>query len=94
MVKLQQCNSPLYRRRFPKIDKYIYQCSNEKELCNFKTLELKYKIPIKLCPCCDGYIILKSETSNNKLLLGCTNYSMDNTGCNYTEFIDKTNNLT
>ena len=65
---------------FPLIKMHgLYVCSNEKELCNFKTNNLKYMKNIIKCPRCNGYLIVKKGQPD---FIGCTNYIK---GCDYKE---------
>ncbi|MEG2322013.1 MAG: UvrD-helicase domain-containing protein [Bacilli bacterium] len=75
------CHLPLIRKYGSFKIRNLYVCSNEKELCSFKTNDLKYKLNIRKCPKCDGYLIVKHGKT---AFLGCTNY---NKGCKYTEKI-------
>lgn len=80
------CHFPLIRRKSPVIPVYpLYVCSNEKELCHFKTNHLRYKREITRCPRCrDGYLIVKKRKDNGGYFIGCTNYKK---GCEYTEYL-------
>ena len=88
-MKLSKKSIVCPKCKYPLIRKYnsfkianLYVCSNEKELCDFKTNNLKYLINIKKCPKCDGMLIVKHKKNANSHFLGCTNYDK---GCNYTE---------
>ena len=88
-LKLSKKSIVCPKCKYPLIRKYnsfkianLYVCSNEKELCDFKTNNLKYLINIKKCPKCDGMLIVKHKKNANSHFLGCTNYDK---GCNYTE---------
>lgn len=77
-----KCGMPL-KRSFSPIIFPLYTCTNQKEICNFKTNDLWLRIPITLCPSCKkGYMIVKEN--NNQKFLGCTNYPK---GCHYTKSI-------
>lgn len=57
----------------------LYECSNEKELCNFKTNNLTVKKNIENCPKCKkGYLIVKQNRVDKSYFLGCTNYNKHN----------------
>lgn len=86
-LKCPICHGILRREYFKDLNQYIYRCSTDKEICDFKTTELVHKINLKKCPNCDGYLLFKTIASNNKLMLGCSNYN-ENDGCHYVEFID------
>ena len=79
-----KCGYPLIRKYNSFKINNLYVCSNDKELCNFKTNNLKYKKEIKKCPKCDGELIVKHSNKKNYDFIGCTNYHK---GCNYTENI-------
>mgnify|MGYP003291820955 CR=1 FL=1 len=93
-LKLGSNNNVCPICKFPLVRKYnsfkisnLYVCSNEKELCNFKTNNLTYKKNIVKCPKCKkGDLIVKYSKSKNSHFLGCTNYK---DGCEYTETIYK-----
>ena len=77
-----KCGYPLIRKYNNFKISNLYVCSNDKELCNFKTNNLKYKKEIKKCPKCDGFLIVKHSNKKNYDFIGCTNYHK---GCNYIE---------
>ncbi len=79
-----KCGYPLVKKYSGFKINNLYVCTNDKELCNFKTNNLKYKKEIKKCPKCDGYLIVKHSRKKNYDFIGCTNYEK---GCNYTENI-------
>ena len=79
-----KCGYPLIRKYNSFKIHNLYICSNEKELCDFKTNNLKYKKNITKCPKCDGELIVKHSRKKNYDFIGCTNYDK---GCNYTENI-------
>ena len=79
-----KCGYPLIRKYNSFKINNLYICSNEKELCDFKTNNLKYKKNITKCPKCHGDLIVKHSRKKNYDFIGCTNY---NKGCNYTENI-------
>lgn len=79
-----KCGYPLIRKYNSFKINNLYVCSNEKELCDFKTNNLKYKKNITKCPKCNGDLIVKHSRKKNYDFIGCTNY---NKGCNYTENI-------
>jgi len=78
------CKFPLNKKYDLKISN-LYVCSNEKELCTFKTNNLLYKKNIINCPKCKiGQLIVKNGKKHD--FLGCTNYK---NGCTYVEKIYK-----
>ena len=60
----------------------LWICSNEPEMCDFLTNDLKGNgMSILKCDQCkDGYMIVKR--GKNLPFLGCTNYTTDGKGCN------------
>ena len=60
----------------------VVDCSNEPEICDFMTNNLKGgDLPILKCDCCkDGYLIVKEGWGEP--FLGCTNFRADRSGCN------------
>lgn len=93
------CGYPLQKRlsnfKFMEATKKLWICSNDPEVCGFLTNNLngnKYKFSISKCPdCVDGYLIVKpiknkEMTSRGDMMLGCTNYKNDGTGCNFAMF--------
>lgn len=79
-----KCGYPLIRKYNSFKIHNLYVCSNEKELCDFKTNNLKYKKNITKCPKCSGELIVKHSRTKNYDFIGCINYDK---GCNYTENI-------
>lgn len=78
------CHFPLLKKPFNNLNiPFLYVCSNEKEICGFKTNSLIAKKNIIHCDKCkDGYLIVKQNRKNKSFFLGCTNYKEDKTGCN------------
>jgi DNA helicase-4 len=76
------CGYPLQLRYKKTYGLKLWICSNEPEICDFMTNNLKGGIlPIMKCDKCrDGYMIVKE--GKGLPFLGCTNYKQDNTGCN------------
>ena len=83
-ARCPKCGGILVKRHNEEITNY-YECSNEKELCDFSTNNLTLKKRIKGCPKCGGYLIVKKRKGTDHYFLGCTNYNKK--GCNYTEDI-------
>ncbi|MDD2181073.1 MAG: UvrD-helicase domain-containing protein [Bacilli bacterium] len=75
------CNHPLVKDSFNNLNiANLYVCSNEKELCDFKTNSLVMKRNIISCSECeDGFLIVKQNKKDKIFFLGCTNYKK---GCN------------
>lgn len=73
----------------------LWICSNEPEMCDFLTNDLRGDgMSILKCDQCkDGYLIVKK--GKVKSFLGCTNYTADGKGCNrmmtYKEYMDLIN---
>ena len=85
--KCPQCGGYLKYVFYNDMNQYVYRCCTDKEVCDFMTNDLLYKHPIKKCSTCkDGYLLLKHvyEKENIKYI-GCTNYKVDNSGCNHIE---------
>ena len=75
------CGYPLQLRYKKAYGLRLWLCSNEPEICDFMSNNLKGGIlPIMKCDKCkDGYLIIKE--GKGLPFLGCTNYKSDNTGC-------------
>ncbi len=71
-----------------KID--IWACTNEPEICDFMTNDIKIKQDIHYCDTCeDGCMIIKSKKGDStSKFWGCTNFKDDYTGCNHKEIIE------
>ena len=76
------CGYPLQLRYKKAYGLKLWICSNEPEICDFMTNNLKGGVlPIMKCDKCrDGYMIVKE--GKGLPFLGCTNYTPDGTGCN------------
>lgn len=76
------CGYPLQLRYKQAYGLRLWICSNEPEICEFMTNDLKGKeMSILKCEQCrDGYLIVK--TGKSGAFLGCTNYKTDGCGCN------------
>ena len=75
------CGYPLQLRYKPHIGLRLWICSNEPEICDFMTNDLRGgNMSILKCDKCqDGYLIVKE--GKVEPFLGCTNYKTDRTGC-------------
>ena len=86
------CGYPLQLRYKKAYGLKLWICSNEPEICDFLTNDLKGNdMSILKCDSCkDGYLIIKQ--GKNSQFLGCTNYTTDGKGCNrmmpYKEYCD------
>lgn len=84
------CSYPLQLRYKKAYGLRLWICSNEPEICDFLTNDLRGNgMSILKCDQCkDGYLIVKQ--GKNTPFLGCTNYTADGKGCNrmmtYKEF--------
>lgn len=76
------CGYPLQLRYKKTYGLKLWICSNEPEICDFMTNNLRGgNLPILKCnQCRDGYLIVKD--GKDEPFLGCTNYRKDKTGCN------------
>ena len=75
------CGYPLQLRYKPHYGLKLWLCSNEPEICDFMTNDLRGgELSILKCDRCqDGYLIVKEGKLGP--FLGCTNYKSDKTGC-------------
>ena len=83
MRRCPVCGYPMqfkYKRDF---GLKLWICTNEPELCDFLTNNLRGgTLPILKCDRCnDGYLIVKFGKDRQEPFLGCTNYKADKTGC-------------
>lgn len=80
--KCPVCGYPLQLRYNKTSRLVLWLCTNEPEVCDFMTNNLRGgDLPILKCnKCKDGYLIVKD--GKTEPFLGCTNYKKDNTGCN------------
>ncbi len=78
------CGYPLQLRYKKAYGLKLWICSNEPEVCDFMTNNLKGEdLSILKCDQCrDGYLIVKE--GSGAAFLGCTNYKPDKSGCNNT----------
>ena len=76
------CGYPLQFRYKKAYGLKLWMCSNEPEICDFLTNDLRGNgmSIIKCDHCKDGYLIVKQ--GKNSPFLGCTNYTLDGKGCN------------
>ena len=76
------CGYPLQLRYKPHYGLKLWLCSNEPEICDFMSNDLRGgELSIMKCnKCQDGYLIVKE--GRGEPFLGCTNYKSDKTGCN------------
>lgn len=85
------CGYPLQLRYKKTYGLKLWICSNEPEICDFITNDLKggNMTILKCDQCKDGYLIVKEGKQKNPngncerySFLGCTNYTPDGKGCN------------
>lgn len=76
------CGYPLQLRYKKAYGLKLWMCSNEPEICDFLTNDLKGNgmSVIKCDSCKDGYLIVKPGKESP--FLGCTNYTRNGKGCN------------
>ena len=76
------CGYPLQYKHKKDFGKKLWICTNEPEMCDFMTNDLRggYMRILKCDRCNDGYLIVKKGVDGP--ILGCTNYLPDKTGCN------------
>lgn len=81
MKRCPVCGYPLQLRYKPNYGLKLWLCSNEPEICDFMTNDLRGgELSIMKCDKCqDGYLIVKE--GKEEPFLGCTNYKHDKTGC-------------
>lgn len=80
------CGFPLQLKYKPSYGLRLYICTNEPEICDFMTNNLRgKKLSIMKCPdCYDGYLIVKTPKNGAQCFLGCSNYKSTGHGCNGT----------
>lgn len=82
------CGYPLQYKYKKGFGKPLWICTNEPEICEFMTNNLAGGIlSVIKCDCCnDGYLVVKK--GQYEMILGCTNYKKDKTGCNNIKNLD------
>ena len=80
------CGFPLQLKYKPSYGLRLYICTNEPEICDFMTNNLRgKKLSIMKCTdCYDGYLIVKTPKNGAQCFLGCSNYKANRHGCNKT----------
>lgn len=80
------CGFPLQIKYKPAYGLKLYICTNEPEICDFMTSNLRgKKLSIMKCPdCYDGYLVVKTPKNSGECFLGCSNYKVNRQGCNKT----------
>lgn len=81
MKKCPICGYPLQLRWKKNYGLKLWMCTNEPEICNYITNDVGGgDLCIQKCDRCkDGYLIVKKGKTG--MVLGCTNYKTDGTGC-------------
>ena len=76
--KCPHCGYPMQFQYNKHLNKKLWICKNEKELCGFMTNDLNGgKLSILRCDdpkCKDGYLVVRKNKNNNSYFLGCTNF--------------------
>jgi DNA helicase-4 len=86
------CGYPLQRRANKQLGMTLYICSNDPEVCGYMTNNLASgKMQICKCPKCQtGFLVAKQakskKTGEQFVVMGCTNFKKDGTGCDYLLF--------
>lgn len=73
------CKYPLHLKVNKAYGLELFMCTNEPELCDFMTNDLRGgSNSIRICPeCIDGFLIVKPNYKDKNFFLGCTNYDSD-----------------
>lgn len=87
-TKCPCCGYPLQLQKNEAYGLKLYICTNEPEICDYMTNNLKSgKKSIHLCDKCGGVMFVKPRLDKSGFFFGCSNYKKDGTGCNNTENI-------
>ena len=80
------CGFPLQLKYKPSYGLRLYICTNEPEICDFMTNNMRgKKLSVMKCPdCYDGYLVVKTPKNGAQFFLGCSNYKSNGHGCNKT----------
>ena len=88
-TKCPVCGYPLQVQNNVAYGLRLYICTNEPEVCDYMTNNLKSGTKsIHLCSKCGGVMYIKPRKDKSGYFFGCSNYKSDNTGCNNIENID------
>ena len=88
-TKCPVCGYPLQIQHNIAYGLRLYICSNEPEVCDYMTNNLKSgKKSIHLCPKCGGVMYIKPRKDHSGYFFGCSNYKQDGSGCNNIENIE------
>lgn len=83
-----KCGYPLLIRANKAYQQKLYVCTNDPELCDFVTNDIRGNGNIHCCSKCNGYMIVKKQKDKDNYFMGCTNYLPNGKGCNNVENID------
>lgn len=62
----------------------LYICTNDPEVCDFMTNDIKYPYDIFKCnQCDDGFMVVKPGKNPDERFYGCTNYNKTASGCKH-----------
>ena len=86
-----KCGYPLVLKENKTYGLKLYICSNEPEICDFMTNDMRAPGNIYCCDKCDGYMIVKESRKSKQFFMGCTNYQHDGKGCNNIDQIKELN---
>lgn len=85
-TKCPVCGYPLQLKYNDAYGLRLYICTNEPEVCDYMTNNLKSgKKSIHICPECGGVMFVKQRSDRTGYLFGCSNYKSDGSGCNNIE---------
>lgn len=83
------CGYPLQLQNNKAYGLRLYICTNEPEVCDYMTNNLKSgKKSIHLCNKCGGVMFIKPRKDHSGFFFGCSNYKQDGSGCNNIENIE------
>lgn len=81
-LRCPKCHYPLQARKSVALGQNLYICTNEPEICDFMTNDMRGKGNIHLCDKCDGFMVVKPVKGTDRFIFGCTNYLDNGKGCN------------
>ena len=87
-LRCPKCHYPLQARKNFALGQKLYICTNEPEICDFMTNDMRGKGNIHLCDKCDGFMVVKPVKDSDRFIFGCTNYLKNGKGCNNVYPID------
>jgi len=76
------CGYPLQFKTNKTYGLELFICTNEPELCDFMTNDMRKPANIRCCEKCDGFMVVKPVQNKGIFVLGCSNHKKDGTGCN------------